>query len=59
MVSVQEEARPKKKKEPSVRKSGLCYVCKKVPLSKVALQNNDPFCSTDCCRAYYEVGRNS
>lgn len=41
-----------KKKEPKIRKDGLCVVCKK-ERNEGATRNFDPFCSSDCCRAYY------
>jgi hypothetical protein len=41
-------------KEPRVRKNGRCYVCKG-PRPLRAVTYHDPFCSTACCRGYYEV----
>ena len=41
-------------KEPRVRKDGRCYVCKS-PRPPGAVTYHDPFCSTACCRMYYEV----
>lgn len=40
------------KKEPRVRRDGLCTVCKK-ERPVVAKKNLDPFCSSPCCRAWY------
>jgi hypothetical protein len=40
--------------EPRVRKDGRCYVCKS-PRRPGEVAYHDPFCSTACCRSYYEV----
>lgn len=47
------------KKDPPVRKDGLCATCKK-PRKEVKPQKGvdpkqyvDPFCSSRCCRAYH------
>jgi hypothetical protein len=47
-------AAEKKPTEPKQRKDGTCYVCRK-ELPVIALRMGDPFCSSSCCRSYYEV----
>ena len=45
--------------DPKMRDDHLCVRfpdCGK-PLTKIAVVNEDPFCSTVCCRLYYEVPR--
>jgi len=42
------------KREPRPRADGLCVVCgKKVPL--LPRDGGDAFCSTVCCRVYFET----
>jgi hypothetical protein len=50
-------------KEPRPRKDGTCYVCRGPrklkglkPVYRTAAEH-DPFCSADCCRAWYEEQR--
>lgn len=43
--------------DPRMRDDHVCVVaeCDK-PLTSIAVANEDPFCSTVCCRAYYGAG---
>lgn len=42
--------------DPKMRDDETCYFedCGK-PLTRIGVANLDPFCSTVCCRLYYEV----
>lgn len=42
------------KKDPKVRRDGMCYTCKG-PRPEVAIKEHDPFCKSDCCREYYGI----
>jgi len=46
----------KKIEEPDVREDGLCFVCGS-ERPEVAVKHEDPFCSSACCREYYELDR--
>ena len=39
-------------REPIVRKSAKCVVCKKAR-PYVAIAHGDPFCSSKCCQQWY------
>lgn len=57
------------RRDPPIRKDGKCYVCKKPRKPKVGVKTGmpskhgdptylaarklDPFCSTECCRAFH------
>lgn len=41
-------------KDPPMRKDKLCVVDSK-PLPQIAVVNGDPFCSTACCRKWFEL----
>lgn len=42
------------KREPKIRKDGLCHTCKKERTER-AIKEGDPFCSTECCRVYQGI----
>ena len=44
--------------DPRPARNGLCVVagCDR-PRTPIAVANEDPFCSTDCCRTWYEAAR--
>jgi len=44
--------------DPPLRPDHMCVVegCGR-PLTRIAVANEDPFCSTVCCRAYYGAER--
>lgn len=48
------EEQPKRRPEPKPLLDGTCFVCgKEVPV--IARLAADAFCSTVCCRAYFET----
>lgn len=40
--------------DPRVEPDASCVVCGE-PRKPIAIMNDDPFCTTVCCRAYYSV----
>ena len=40
--------------DPPIRKDGKCG-CGKT-LGPISIKNEDPFCSTECCKKHYGVG---
>lgn len=52
--------RPQVKSDPPVRPDGKCWICKgdrKVEGAYKTDAELDPFCSTDCCRDYHGVSK--